>query len=178
MPPSFRFFIALMLSILCFTAPARTDVGANTESSARSAAAAAFHECGRLAELGDAEAQHCLGVLYAEGRGVPQDYEQAWRWFEKAAAQGLASAHFYLGVLYGNGHGVPRDYVHPTSYEEAVAHGYARAQFNLGVLYANRQGVPKNYSKARQWYEQMETQGYATAQYNLRLLYDNRLGVP
>ena len=38
---------------------------------------------------GNADAQFSLGVLYAEGRGVPQDYVEAARWFRRAAEQGL-----------------------------------------------------------------------------------------
>ena len=40
------------------------------------------------AEQGDAEAQSNLGNRYANGTGVPQDYVQAYMWFNLAAAQG------------------------------------------------------------------------------------------
>jgi TPR repeat protein len=63
-----------------------------------------------LAEAGDATAQYNLGVMYAEGRGVPQDDEEAAKWFRLAAEQGNAGAQNNLGVMYANGHGVPRDY--------------------------------------------------------------------
>jgi len=39
------------------------------------------------AERGDADAQLLLGVLYAEGRGVPQDYVQAHVWYNLAASR-------------------------------------------------------------------------------------------
>ncbi len=32
------------------------------------------------------------GAMYADGRGVPRDVEQAIKWYEKAAAQGLPQA--------------------------------------------------------------------------------------
>ena len=35
---------------------------------------------------GDAEAQANLGVMYARGEGIPQDYVQAYKWFYLAAA--------------------------------------------------------------------------------------------
>ena len=41
-----------------------------------------------LAEQGDAAAQYALGVLYAYGQGVPQDFVQAQMWFNLAASQG------------------------------------------------------------------------------------------
>lgn len=40
------------------------------------------------AERGDVAAQNNLGVLYAEGEGVPQDNVLAHKWFNLAAAQG------------------------------------------------------------------------------------------
>ena len=44
----------------------------------------------RLANNGDAKAQHNLGVKYANGTGVPQDYkeEEAYVWFSIAKANG------------------------------------------------------------------------------------------
>ena len=38
------------------------------------------------AEQGDADAQFNLGVMYAKGQGVPQDYAQAHMWFNLAAS--------------------------------------------------------------------------------------------
>ena len=40
------------------------------------------------AQKGDAEALNNLGVMYANGQGVPQDYTQAHKWYNLAAAQG------------------------------------------------------------------------------------------
>ncbi len=39
--------------------------------------ATAYREWLPLAEQGHADAQHNLGVLYENGRGVPQDYAEA-----------------------------------------------------------------------------------------------------
>jgi hypothetical protein len=60
---------------------------------------------------GNAEAQNNLGMLYAEGKGVPKDYVQARQWYEKAAAQGHALAQNNLAELYFAGLGVQQDYV-------------------------------------------------------------------
>ncbi len=72
---------------------------------------AAFKAFSKAAEQGDAEAQFGLGVMYTDGKGVPQDYKQAFSWYRKAAEQGLATAQFGLGAMYANGDGVPQDYV-------------------------------------------------------------------
>jgi uncharacterized protein len=62
------------------------------------------------ASLGDAAAQFNIGVMYYEGQGVQQDYNQAAAWYRKAAGQGHAKAQFNLGVIYKKGQGVPQDY--------------------------------------------------------------------
>ena len=45
-----------------------------------------------LAEQGMAIAQYNLGLMYANGDGVPQDYVLAYMWWNLAAAQGLENA--------------------------------------------------------------------------------------
>jgi TPR repeat protein len=64
-----------------------------------------------LAEQGHAEAQISLGVMYADGLGVPEDDAEAARWWRMAAEQGLTDAQYNLGFMYANGKGVPQDYV-------------------------------------------------------------------
>ena len=46
----------------------------------------------KAAEQDHAEAQLMLGMMYHEGKGVPQDYKQAANYFTKAAEQGYAAA--------------------------------------------------------------------------------------
>ena len=65
----------------------------------------------KAAEQGDAVAQFNLGVMYYGGEGVPQDYEEALRWYKLAAEQGYAVAQGNLGSSYSKGEGVTQDYV-------------------------------------------------------------------
>ena len=51
-------------------------------------------------------AQLSLGIMYAEGLGVPQDYRQAMRWFRKSGKYN-AYAQYNMGVMYARGLGVP-----------------------------------------------------------------------
>jgi uncharacterized protein len=56
----------------------------------------------RLAELGDASGQYQMGLLYVEGKGVPQDPVQGLAWLRKAASQhgySANSAREYLKQL-------------------------------------------------------------------------------
>ena len=68
----------------------------------------AFPVCSEDAEQGDAKAQNILGVAYASGKGVSQDYAEAAKWFRKAAEQGFANAQYLLGCMYDSGEGVRR----------------------------------------------------------------------
>ncbi len=68
------------------------------------------HDYAEAAEQGDAAAQFNLGILYANGQGVPEDHAEAMRWFRLAAEQGDAEAQYKLGVLYADGRSVPQDY--------------------------------------------------------------------
>ena len=52
-------------------------------------------ELRRQAEQGDASAQFNLGVRYADGKGVPQDYVQAHKWVNLAASRTTGKAEDY-----------------------------------------------------------------------------------
>ncbi len=62
-----------------------------------------------LAEQGNATAQHHLAWLYLLGRGVPQDDQEAVRWFRRAAKQGDSDAQTNLESLYLLGDRIPQD---------------------------------------------------------------------
>ena len=68
-----------------------------------------FDEVLAKAKQGVAEAQFNLGVMYANGQAVRQDYKKAFEWYSKAANQGYAEAQYNLGVMYKKGHGVRQD---------------------------------------------------------------------
>ena len=48
---------------------------------------------------GDADAQYELGIMYAEGRDVPQNDAVAFAWYRQAAEQGVAAAQFNVGLM-------------------------------------------------------------------------------
>ncbi len=64
-----------------------------------------------LANKGGVYAQFLLGRMYYDGKGVPQDYTKALKWFRMAAVQGNAEAQFFLGTMYGSGKGVSQNYI-------------------------------------------------------------------
>jgi hypothetical protein len=106
-----------------------------------------------LAKRGNAPAQGQLGVRYVRGDGVPQDYELAATWLERAAVQGLPSAQSDLGALYHAGQGVPQDFGRASVYYGLAAEqGNGFAALNLGGLFFMGQGVQKDLSQAAYWF--------------------------
>jgi Putative peptidoglycan binding domain/Sel1 repeat len=119
-----------------------------------------------------------LGVRYAFGTGVKQDYKKAAELFLKAAMQGLPDAQYNLGALYDNGLGVPKDPVRAVIwYHSAAEQQHPSAELNLGLAYANGTGVAQDYAEAARWFRRAADQGVVTAQYNLAALYANGRGV-
>lgn len=91
----------------------------------------------RAAEQGHAGAQFNLGLLFAEGHGVPQDSAKAAEWFTRAAEQGNVDAQNNLGVMYLIGEGVERDASKAIAwFEKAAAQGNEEAKENLDAIRA------------------------------------------
>lgn len=92
----------------------------------------------RAAEQGYADAQFNLGLMYANGEGVPQDMQQAVELFRKAAEQGHVDAQNNLGALYFIGEGVERDVKKAIAwFEKAAAQGNEEARANLEAIKAS-----------------------------------------
>jgi len=88
-----------------------------------------------LAEQGLAAAQHYMGVMYGEGKGVPQDYAEAMKWYRLAAEQGDADAQYNLGGMYFSGHGVARNHIQAYMWVTlAAAQGNENASKGLEIL--------------------------------------------
>jgi hypothetical protein len=51
-----------------------------------------------LADQGNASTQLNLGIMYANGFGVPRNYTEAMKWYRLAAYQGDADAQLNLGI--------------------------------------------------------------------------------
>jgi uncharacterized protein len=127
----------------------------------------------------DADAQYDLGVRYYIGEGVPQGYEQAVKWYMKAAAQGHAEAQNDLGFSYEQGEGVPQDYEQAVKwYTKAAEQGNAYAEARLGYCYHYGEGVPQDYEQAVKWYTRAAEQGHGLAQAVLGDIYEQGEGVP
>lgn len=117
-----------------------------------------------FARQGNPAAAEYVGVNYASGRGVPQDFNQAAFWLKKAAAQNRPVADYVLGMMYETGYGVPMNTAQAvTLYQAAAEQGDAMAEFALGRLFEIGNGVMADLPTAKSWYEKAASHGNAPA---------------
>ena len=109
LPPRLKGWVALLLVSACLTSCANLNFADGYAAYQRGNYATALRVFRPLANEGYAGAQTNLGLMYANGQGVPQDAAEAVRWYRKAADQGQANAQGNLGWMYANGEGVPKD---------------------------------------------------------------------
>ena len=108
-----------------------------------------------LANRGMAEAQINLGMMFESGQGVLQNFDEAIKWYQLAASQGLTKAQEKLNLLVS----------------KAAA---AQVNFGLGVAFENGQGVPQDIMEAIRWYQLAADQGLIKAQEKLNLLLNKK----
>ena len=131
-----------------------------------------------LADQGVPLVQFTLGVMYANGKGTPQDYGQAAAWYRKAADQGYDEEQGNLGAMYAKGEGVPQDYAQAVNwYSKAADQGNVDAQASLGWMYSKGLGVSQDFVQAVYWSRMAADQGNAYAEANLGTAYENGEGV-
>ena len=107
--PRIKFVLATVLSFMAFMPVAAQDYQKGYDAYNAGDYATVLQEWRPLAEQGNAAAQFNLGLMYYNGKGVPQDYAEAFKWWRLAAEQGDAIAQSNLGSLYEYGQGVLQD---------------------------------------------------------------------
>jgi TPR repeat protein len=116
------------------------------------------------AELGHAEAQYQLGVLYFKGQGVIKDEKEAAQWYQKATAHDHPLATYYYGSCLLHGKGVAKNQDEGLKlYFKAADKGVMAAQYYLGVYHAEGKYVTRDLTKAREWLKKAADQGDADA---------------
>jgi localization factor PodJL len=127
---------------------------------------------------GDPSAAYEIGVRFAEGKGVAPNYDEAAKWYDRAAQAGVVPAIFRLGTLYEKGLSVKKDVdIARRYYLQAAERGNAKAMHNLAVLDADGGGKGANYKNASQWFRKAADRGVADSQFNLGILYARGIGV-
>ena len=129
------------------------------------------------AEIGMARSMNQLGVLYRDGKGVPQDYRMAREWCEKSAAKNYAPAFHNLGDFYHDEKGVPQDYRRAFEYYTRGAElGNTASMTDLGWMYEHGEYVNVDYKEAFRWYTKAADKGRAAAMYHLGRMYEEGIG--
>ena len=76
-----------------------------------------------------------MGECYAYGMHVPQNYEEALNWHEKAARQGNPDSQYILGLSYNHGLAGTEDHDAAAEwYRQAASRGHSAAQKALEEL--------------------------------------------
>ncbi len=108
--------------------------------------------------------QERLGMDYLLGRGVAENKEQAFYWFQKAAEQGSSTAANELGYLYASGTGVAQNYALALDwYQQAADAGIPSAKYNLGLLYAYGLGTAVDKARADDYFREAAALGFTPA---------------
>jgi TPR repeat protein len=149
-----RMALVLAVGVLALTAPAAAGPLEDGQAAAdRGDYAAAFRLWLPLARAGDMAAQYQVGLIYADGRGVPQDRAVAAGWYRRAAAQGFAMAEDALGDMAYDGMDRHQDYgVAAQWYRMAADQGYDLSETQLGLMYDQGFGVPQDNVQAYKWF--------------------------
>jgi TPR repeat protein len=130
------------------------------------------------AHAGDAMAQYQLGQLYYAGKDIPQNYDEAVKWFRTSSDKGLTLAQAALGKCYLNGDGVEKNVKEAKRlFNIAAQDNSPEAQFLLGIMHYAGDGVPVNFDEGFKWFKLSAEQGYAEAQENLGFCYYEGSGV-
>lgn len=121
----------------------------------------------RQADEGNLDAQLTLGYVYLYGeKGVKQDFETAFKYYEMAAAQKDPVALNNLGSLYFNGIGTKVDYRKAASlFAQAAQLGSDDAAVNLAFIYLSGDSFSQYAETAVKLFEQSAKAGNNTAKF-------------
>lgn len=104
-------------------------------------------------EFNHAEAQFMMGLLYHEGEGVTKNYQEAIKWFTKAAERNDVKAQISLGVMYHEGEGIRQNYQEAIKwFTKAAEQNDNLAQYYLGAIYEKGHGIKPNLTLAKELY--------------------------
>jgi S1-C subfamily serine protease len=114
----------------------------------------------KAAEQGLEAAQFELAKIYAIGKTVPKDEQQAAMWLRKAAERGYVKAQSALSFMYQFGNGVTKDLQQAGGWlRRAAVQGDIDSQIRLGAMYANGIVFTKDEQMAYFWWLLASAQG-------------------
>ena len=151
-----------------------------------------------LAEQGNVDAQHSLGVMYYNGQGVLHDAEESFKWYMLAAERGNIKSQAAISSMYFIGQGVTQNYQESLKWwrlsvgqavevskdylkqlppdskpHSSSLEGYAQS----AVDHAKSSYEKGDYGQALKILTPLAEKGIATAQYDIAGMYENGKGV-
>ena len=127
------------------------------------------------ADNGIAMAAYQMGRIYETGcaEDLPADQLQSFKWYARAAKEGLPEAENNLGSCYFFGRGVDVNYEKAfLLYKSSAEKGNNEAEMNVGICYAAGKGVKQDYALAYTWWKKAAEQGHVKAMVNLATCYE------
>ena len=83
-----------------------------------------------------------------------KDYNEALKWYRKAANQGFAQGQYKLGYMYDWGYGVKKNDKEALKwFLKAADQGHADAMNSIGLHYEHGWSVIQNYQIAKEWFQ-------------------------
>ena len=171
-----RILFALMLLV---AHPAIAEMPAHTETLPGATNEFLQQQLYRAAnEVNDPDAMYLTGLMFDLGNEVPQNYQEAFRWYVLAAEAGQRGAMNSLGLMYALGHGVAQDHSKAMKWwTKAADSGSIAALANIATTYYTGLGVQQNYPEAAKWFRVAADKGDADAMNMLGVMHAQGLGV-
>jgi len=133
----------------------------------------------QAAERGNPHAANNLGVLYANGNKVPQNFAEAKKWYLYASEHGDPTGELNLGIAYIRGQGTPIDLPEGVKWLHTAAdHNMAPAKLELAIMYHAGKGVPHDDVEATRLAQSAALQGLPTAQMYVASIYLDGINLP
>ena len=110
-------------------------------------------------------------LMFQYGRALQkaERYDEARRWYQKAADQGNAAAMFKIGYSYEKGRGMTQNYDQAVKwYQKAAKQGNVEAMNHVAWLYDNGRKIKRDAEKAARWMVSALDSGNEDAYKNMR----------
>ena len=118
-------------------------------------------------------------LLKGYSASLKHNYQEAFKWYKKAAELGDAVAMGWLGLMYSEGKGTLRDDKEAFKwFKKAAELGNAKAMGMLGGMYFRGAGTLKDYKEAFKWCKKSAELGNADVMHLLGLMYFQGIGIP
>ena len=137
-------------------------------------------ELEKQAEEGDVESQFCLGnyyfILDKEGDNE-ENNKKAFKWYKKAAENGLSEAQYNLANFYMNGLGTDESQEKAFEwYKKAAEQGHIESNLCLAICYEQGIGTDVDEEKAFNIAKSIEDKNNPSIEYCLGVYYEQGIG--